>query len=459
MNSEQLFHLIIYLGYLGAFLLLGQFLRTKIRLFQNLFLPASIIGGFIALALGPHALGYIPKDIANTWSVLPETLISVVFACIFIGNKLPELNSIWVRAGAGVTFAYVQASVQWILGLGLAALVIAPIWELHPGVGSIIEVGWFGGSGTAAGMTPVYNDFGHPEIAALGIASATIGLVYSIVMGIVLINYAVRKGYTKVLKTASSFREVGSSGILRGDATKPFGRLKFESFAADHLTLQLAVVLIAVVLGWLTRNGLAAFLPIVSSIPVFPFAMVAGLFMQMIFVWLKIDDLLDKATITRISGTALDFLIISSVATVSLNVVITYFFPLMILIFAASSFSVWVTFWLGPKMYPEDWFECAMGDFGVMCGTVASGLLLTRIVDPENKTVALEVFAYKRPFVLPLVGGLSVSTVMAFRYGPWPVIFVWIGSLILSLVISKACGWFIYSRPKGQVSVLNTTSE
>ena len=94
MNSEQLFNLIIYLGYLGAFLLLGQVLRTKIRLFQNLFLPASIIGGVVALALGPYALGYIPKDVANTWSTLPETLISVVFACIFIGNKLPELNSI-----------------------------------------------------------------------------------------------------------------------------------------------------------------------------------------------------------------------------------------------------------------------------------------------------------------------------------------------------------------------------
>jgi len=459
MNSDQLFHLIIYLGYLGAFLLLGQFLRIKIRLFQNLFLPASIIGGFIALGLGPYALGCIPKDVANTWSMLPETLISVVFACIFIGNKLPELNSIWVRAGAGVTFAYVQASAQWILGLGLAALVIAPIWGLHPGVGSIIEVGWFGGSGTAAGMTPVYNDFGYPEIAALGIASATIGLVYSIVMGIVLINYAVRKGYTKVLKTASSFHEVGSSGILRGDTAKPFGKLKFEGFAADHLAIQLSIVLIAVVLGWLMRTGLAAFLPIVNSIPVFPFAMVAGLLMQIIFVWLKIDDLLDKETINRISGTALDFLIISSVATVSLNVVITYFLPLMILMFAAASFSVWVTFWLGPKMYPEDWFECAMGDFGVMCGTVASGLLLTRIVDPDNRTVALEVFAYKRPFILPLVGGLSVSTVMAFRYGPWPVIFVWIGSLVFSLVISKACGWFVYSRPKGQVPVLNTTRE
>lgn len=448
MNSAQSFRVILYLGYLGAFLLLGQVLRTKIRIFQNLFLPASIIGGAIALTFGPYVLGCIPQNVTQTWSVLPETLISIVFACIFIGSELPKLNNIWNRAGAGVTFAYVQASAQWILGLGIAVLVIAPIWKLHPGVGSIIEVGWFGGSGTAAGMITMYQELGHSDIAALAVASATIGLVYSIVMGIILINFAVRKGYTNVLKTVSSFREVGSSGILRGEQAKNFGKLKVESFAVDHLAMHLSIVLIAVVLGWLMRNGLGALAPIIKFIPVFPFAMIAGFFMQMIFVWLKIGDLIDKPTIDRISGTALDFLIISSVATLSLDVVITYFIPLTILTVAAAAFTVWVTFWLGPKMYPQDWFECAMGDFGVMCGTVASGLMLTRILDPENKTVALRVFAYKRLFMLPIVAGLIFSTVMVFRYGPWPVICVWIGCLVLSLVASRVCGWFDYTRAK-----------
>ena len=458
MNSDQFLYFILYSGYLGAFLILGQFLRTKIRIFQNLFLPASIIGGFIALAFGPYALGYIPQEITKTWSVLPETLISVVFACIFIGDKLPKLNNIWNRAGAGVTFAYVQASAQWIIGLALAVLVIAPIWSLHAGVGSIIEVGWFGGSGTAAGMIGVYERFRHGEIATLAVASATIGLVYSIIMGIVLINYGVRKGYTNALKTASSFREVGSSGILRGEQSRAFGKLKFESFAVDHLAMQLSIVLIAVVLGWIAREGLGKLHTMINSIPVFPFAMVAGLFMQMIFVRLKIDELLDKPTINRISGTALDFLIISSVATLNLDVVITYFIPLMILMTAAGVFSVWVTFWLGPKMYPQDWFECAMGDFGVLCGTVACGLMLTRILDPKNKTIAWQVFAYKRPFMLPLVAGLTVSTVMTFRFGPWPVIFVWTGCLVLSLAASRVCGWFGYSRPKVQNAAVDTPS-
>ena len=448
MNSQLAFQLILHLGYLAAFLLLGQLLRAKFRILQNLFLPASIIGGVIALTLGPYTLRLIPQNVAQTWSVLPETLISIVFACIFLGAKLPKLKNIWNQAGAGVTFAYVFASAQWIIGLSLAAILITPIWKLHPGVGSIIEIGWFGGSGTAAGMAPVYKDLGHPKIADLAVASATIGLVYSIIMGIVLINYAVRKGYTTALKTASSFRNVGSSGLLRGEHAKPFGKLKVESFALDHLAFQLSFVLITVVLGWLIRNAFIAIHPIVESIPLFPFAMVAGLLLQIVLVRLKIDDLIDKPTITAISGLALDFLIISSIATLNLQVIFNYFIPLMILMTAAAASAVWLTFWLGPKMYPNQWFECAMGDFGVMCGTVATGLMLTKILDPEEKTIAWKVFAYKRPFILPIVAGLSVSAVMAFEVGPWRVLFVWVAVLIFSLILSKICGWFNYKRQK-----------
>jgi hypothetical protein len=140
-----------------------------------------------------------------------------------LGDKLPRLANIWGQAGAGVTFEYVQESAQWIIGLGVAALVIAPIWGLHPSVGTIIELGWSGGPGTAAGMVPVYQRFGHPEIAALGVASATVGLIYSIVMGIILINYAARKGYTSMLNSLGSFRTIGSSRLLGGGIDFEFG--------------------------------------------------------------------------------------------------------------------------------------------------------------------------------------------------------------------------------------------
>ena len=39
----------------SLFILIGQLLRAKVGLFQKFFVPASMIAGFIALALGSQA--------------------------------------------------------------------------------------------------------------------------------------------------------------------------------------------------------------------------------------------------------------------------------------------------------------------------------------------------------------------------------------------------------------------
>lgn len=45
------------LGYLSILLLLGIFLRKKIKFLQNIYIPASLLGGFCGLLLGPQILG------------------------------------------------------------------------------------------------------------------------------------------------------------------------------------------------------------------------------------------------------------------------------------------------------------------------------------------------------------------------------------------------------------------
>lgn len=45
---------------LSVGLLIGKMIRVKVRWVQRLFLPSSIVGGLILLALGPQVLGRIP---------------------------------------------------------------------------------------------------------------------------------------------------------------------------------------------------------------------------------------------------------------------------------------------------------------------------------------------------------------------------------------------------------------
>ena len=64
---------------LSVLLLLGTFLRAKIKVFQKLFLPASVIGGALGLILGPEIAGdtlnavFSPKTL-SVCSAIPGIL-------------------------------------------------------------------------------------------------------------------------------------------------------------------------------------------------------------------------------------------------------------------------------------------------------------------------------------------------------------------------------------------------
>lgn len=83
---------------LAIILVLGKWVRIKVKLLQRLFLPTSLIAGFIALILGPEILGRLlgreggifTSEMVEVWASLPGLLINIVFACLFIGFKLPN---------------------------------------------------------------------------------------------------------------------------------------------------------------------------------------------------------------------------------------------------------------------------------------------------------------------------------------------------------------------------------
>ena len=72
---------------------------------------------------------------------------------------------------------------------------------------------------------------------------------------------------------------------------------------------------------------------------------------------------------------------------------------------------------IGPRIFDEAWFERSIAEFGQAMGVTATGLMLLRTVDPDNKTVATEAFGYKQLLHEPIMGGgfwtsLAVPLVM-----------------------------------------------
>lgn len=72
---------------------------------------------------------------------------------------------------------------------------------------------------------------------------------------------------------------------------------------------------------------------------------------------------------------------------------------------AGIAWNVFVLFVLAPRFIRRFWFECGIGDLGRPTGVTATGLLLMRMADPENRSPAYEAFGYKQLVFEPFFGG------------------------------------------------------
>ena len=67
-------------GIISVLLLLGKLMRVKIRFIQRLFIPPSLLAGFIGLSLGPHGFGIIP--LSTQTGTYAGILIAFIFGAL-----------------------------------------------------------------------------------------------------------------------------------------------------------------------------------------------------------------------------------------------------------------------------------------------------------------------------------------------------------------------------------------
>src|SRR5262249_31037862 len=156
-------------------------------------------GGFRMLGLGPEGLGRMTGGAGlfsdttfAVWRVLPGLLINVMCAALLLGERLPSLKTIWRRSGSHVIFAGMMSAGQFAVGGILALLVLGPVFGLTDKAGALIEMSFAGGHGTLAGLTPILVESGVGDLPEVGLGVATIGMVTGIVIGTMLVNYAVK---------------------------------------------------------------------------------------------------------------------------------------------------------------------------------------------------------------------------------------------------------------------------
>jgi glutamate:Na+ symporter, ESS family len=438
---------------IGLFLVVAKWLRAKIALFRRLFLPASVIGGTLALLVGPQVLGrlvdavggpswleggLLAEAVLEVWAELPVLLISVVFAALFIGKHIPGIRQIWEVAGPQVALGQSIAWGQYVVGLLLGLLVLGPVFGLPPLAGALIEIGFEGGHGTAAGLSSTFEEFDFAEGTDLALGLATIGLLAGVLIGTVIVNWGVRTGRIALDQhgdPVDAARASTDDDLDDLDDREGARRQDDGTTSTDPLSIHLGFVAVAIAVGWLLLRAFEALelatwggedgLELLVHLPLFPMAMLGGVLLQLVLDRTGRAELVDRHLVNRISGTALDLIIVAALGTLSLAAIGGNLGPFVLLAVTGIIWNVAAFLLLAPRIVPEYAYERGLGDFGQSMGMTVTGLLLMRIADPPNRSGGLEAFGYKQLLFEPVVGGglfTAASIPLIAQVGAVPVL-------------------------------------
>jgi ESS family glutamate:Na+ symporter len=440
---------LIDLGLMGILLIVGLILRAKLKIFQKLLIPAPLIGGFIGLALGPSALNVLP--FSSQFSKYPGILIILVFASMAIGDKSKKKDGESKNIGGMFVNITGMYMVQYGMGLLISVFILTKLFDVHPAFGLIYPVGFASGHGTAAAVGSTFADLGWAEATDLAMTSATVGLVGGIVFGMVLINWATRKGYSNFVDSPSSLPPEYLTGLVPLDRQQPSGKMTVSSICISQLGFHIALISIAAIAGYYSSKGFKLILPQVT-VPPFAIALLASYGVNKILKMTKTDIYVDRKTISSLSSSFTDLLVLSGIASIKLAIVIEYAAPLAVLFTLGFLINLSWFAMIGSRMHGPFWFERSMIAFGQSTGVLATGILLLRVVDPNLESRALEQSGFSNLLNRPLITFMQAfSPVLCYTLGTSILNgtkllgFASLGMAVVIVIVGFALGWIVPS--------------
>jgi ESS family glutamate:Na+ symporter len=334
---------------------------------------------------------------------------------------------LWQRAAGQTCFGLVLGFGQYLVG-GLALLLLLqPLLGTDPLMACLIEVGFEGGHGTAAGMGPTFSDLGLPSGEALGLAMATVGVLAAVLLGSTLV----------VIGRSRSWLQRRQAPLAQTDAPLPAAtppptnehneHAGDAAATIDQLTLNLAFSGAAVGLGMLLRQLLITLggsageggARLLSAVPLFPLAMVGGLLLQLLLQRLGHPQLASARVQGSIGSLAMDLLITAAMASLNLPLLEDNWLAFTVLAVLGLAWNLAMVLLLAPQMFGDHWFERAIADFGQATGVTATGLLLLRMADPRGSSRVLEAFSFKQLIFEPFLGGGLVTALAPIALAAW----------------------------------------
>ncbi len=450
------FESMIIISSLALFLLIGVILRAKIGFLQKFLIPSCLIGGIIAMVLRNLNLIQLSH---STLELFVYHLFNISFISVGLtpASKARKQGSRKEKIAGPLGMGLIQGVIfplQAVIGGLFTLLFISLGANLFSSFGFLTPLGFIEGPGQALSIGESWEQFAahiYTNATTVGLTFAAIGFFFAFFVGVPLVDWGIKKGLSH--QTPKKLPSDFIKGIIqRNQKKKSAGSETTHPANIDSLSFHFALV----GLSYLLTYGLVKLLTTVLPTDIakmiwgffFFFGLVVAVLIRMIISKLDLEYLVDRDIQKRITGWSVDFLIVATIAAIEIAIVWIYLLPISIISIVTGTITLLVVVYLGKRMWKKYTFERIAGIFGTVTGTVPSGLLLVRILDPEFKTPAAIDLGLTSIFAAPFVlsGMLLVNAPVLWGWSLEQTILVFAVMMLISLLLIKILG--LWGKPQ-----------
>lgn len=379
---------------LSLFLGIATYLKHSFPVFQKYLIPNAIIAGFIGLFLGPGALNLLPLD-PDRMGTLIYHLMAVGFIALALKDRNRDTNKYVGKTGMFIVATYL---IQGIVGFGISLGLLYTVYpDLFPAFGLLLPLGYGQGPGQAYSIGAQWETQGFLYGGSIGLTIATLGYLWACIGGIPLMNYLIRR---KKFPLENHSGEVKAM-IYEEDSA---GEMPLTD-SMDRITVQFFLIGIVYLTTYLTLLGISHLLTPLGTFGqtlaqlLWGFHFIIGslyaVLLRVIFDLMKKKKIMirnypNNYLLQRISGGCFDFMITASIAAISLGIVMEYIVPIGLISTVGGVVTVFFTIYVCKRIYPRHQLENILALYGMLTGTISTGLALLREVDPNFRSDAAE---------------------------------------------------------------------
>lgn len=454
--NSGLWNPIIQFGIIAGSIIVANFLRRKLPFVRKSLMPTAVLGGFIVLLL--KSVGVLNID-PVFFEMLTYHGIAIGF--IAMSLRVPERQMegrkgdlAGMKSGALIVGSYmIQGVVGLLITVGLAYTIMP---NLFKAAGLLLPMGYGQGPGQANNIGSTYEALGFVGGRSFGLAIAASGYLCACIVGVILLNVLARRGKFK----RDDGDDEANTGMVTVDTFQDKGEIPISQ-SLDKLSMQVALVLVVYLLTFLVTWGLTSALAaineglagMVSSL-IWGFNFIIGSLLAMgvrsSFKMFKKHNLMTRQyqnnyLLSRLSGLAFDIMIVAGIGSINIGDLSGYWLPFILMSIAGAVITYIYLYLACKQAYKGYFYEGLLSMYGMMTGTISSGVLLLREIDPEFKTPAANNLVVGSSFGIAFGAPLLILISTAVSEPQPLMLFVTMGIMavycvVLTFIVYKAKG-------------------